>query len=173
MYVCMVVIPYYVLIQNYMTTSVKWKLTLAPGCPASYWYNSGALALCVMSLHIKLAGKPVNFYLHTGIPSAPMINSVTGGVNMFTLTVQLYAGHTSSLYFNVSIINTQTNAVLLMPDLRSHTSVSPNLMNYTITVLFGQSGQYRFTVSAGNQFGRTMESESYPSMMMDGVGMVE
>ena len=35
-YVCTVVIPYYVLIQNYMTTSVKWKLTLAPGCPASY-----------------------------------------------------------------------------------------------------------------------------------------
>ena len=37
--VCMyiwVVILYYVLVQNYMTTSVKCKLTLVPGCPASY-----------------------------------------------------------------------------------------------------------------------------------------
>ena len=91
---------------------------------------------------------------------------------MFTLTVELYAGHTSSLYFNVSIISMQGS--ILMKNIQLQNSVSTNLMNYTITVPFNQPGETRFMVTAGNSFGDTMESAMYPPMGMDGVeGMLK
>ena len=86
---------------------------------------------------------------------------------MFTLTVVLYAGHTSSLYFNVLVISMQ--GVLLESNIQPQNSVSTNLMNYTITVPFNQPGQTRFMVTARNLFGDTMESAMYPPMGMDGV----
>ena len=95
-------------------------------------------------LHLK-------FKLHiSGIPSEPRITGVTPGVNKFTLTVQLYAGHTSSLYFNVSVISIQGS--ILVPNLQAQNSVSTNLMNYTITVPFNQRGQTRFMVTARNSW---------------------
>ena len=91
---------------------------------------------------------------------------------MFTLTVELYAGHTSTLYFNVSVISMR--GVLLVPNLQPQNSVSTNLMNYTITVPFNQPGQTRFIVTARNSFGDTMESAMFPPMGMDGVdGMLK
>ena len=110
----------------------------------------------------------LSFKLHiSGIPSEPKITGVTPGVNMFTLTVQLYAGHTSSLYFNVTIISMQ--GVPVVPNIQPQNSISTNLMNYTITVPFNQRGQNRFMVTARNSFGDTMESAMYPPMGMDGV----
>ena len=107
-----------------------------------------------------------------GVPSVPRITGVTPGVNMFILTVELYAGHTSSLYFNVSIISMQGS--ILMKNIQLQNSVSTNLMNYTITVPFNQRGQTRFMVTARNSFGDTMESAMYPPMGMDGVeGMLK
>ena len=113
------------------------------------------------------------FKLHiSGIPSEPRITGVTPGVNMFTLTVQLYAGHTSSLYFNVSVISIQGS--ILVPNLQAQNSVSTNLINYTITVPFNQRGQTRFMATARNSFGDTMESAMFPPMEMDGVeGMLK
>ena len=107
-----------------------------------------------------------------GVPSVPRITGVTPGVNMFILTVELYAGHTSSLYFNVSIINMQ--GVLLEANIQPQNSISTNLMNYTITVPFNQPGQTRFMVTARNSFGGTVVSVMYPPMGMDGVeGMLK
>ena len=115
----------------------------------------------------------LHFKLHiSGIPSEPRIAGVTAGVNMFTLTVQLYAGHTSSLYFNVSVISMQGS--ILVPNLQAQNSVSINHMNYTITVPFNQPRQTRFMVTARNSFGDTMESAMFPPMGMDGVeGMLK
>ena len=91
---------------------------------------------------------------------------------MFTLTVQLYAGHTSTLYFTVSVISMRGS--ILVPNLQAQNSVSINLMNYTITVPFNQPGRTRFMVTARNSFGDTMESAMFPPMGMDGVeGMLK
>ena len=107
-----------------------------------------------------------------GVPSEPRITGVTPGVNMFALIVELYAGHTSSLYFNVSIINIQ--GVLLEANIQPQNSISTNLMNYTITVPFNQPGQTRFMVTARNLFGDAMESVMYAPIGMDGVeGMLK
>ena len=115
---------------------------------------------------------PLSQNTSLGVSSEPRITGVTSGVNTFILTVQLYAGHTSSLYFNVSIINMQ--GVLLVSNIQPQNSISTNLMNYTITVPFNQPGQTRFMVTARNSFGDTMESAMCPPMRMDGVeGMLK
>ena len=108
-----------------------------------------------------------NLHVSIGVPSEPRITGVTPGVNKFILTVELYAGHASSLYFNVVIISMQ--GVLLVLNLQPQNSISTNLMNYTITILFNKPEQTRFMVTAGNSFGDTMESAIYPPMGMDGV----
>ena len=88
---------------------------------------------------------------------------------MFTLTVQLYAGHTSSVYFNVAVVDVQNNMMSRVENLQPQESISSSLMEYTITVPFSQRGHRHFIVTARNSFGSSMESEMYPSMGMIGV----
>ena len=88
----------------------------------------------------------------SGVPSVPMITDVTVGIQLFTVTVREFAGHTS-LYFNVSVMNEQNNVVLVLSD--TQTGVPSGPMNYTIVVPFTRSGRHRFTVSASNPFGRS------------------
>ena len=110
---------------------------------------------------------PLYLCLSSGVPSVPMITGVTVGIQLFTLTVTVFAGHTS-LYFNVSVMNEQTSAVTVLSD--TQTGVPSGLMSYMIAVPFTQSGRHRFTVSASNPFGRSAsESDMYPPMGMDGL----
>ena len=107
------------------------------------------------------------YSLSSGVPSVPMIIGVTVGIQLFTLTVTVFAGHTS-LYFKVSVMNEQTSAVTVLLD--TQTGVPSGLMSYMIAVPFTQSGRHRFTVSASNPFGRSAsESDMYPPMGMDGL----
>ena len=100
-------------------------------------------------------------------PSVPMITDVTVGIQLFTVTVRVSAGHTS-LYFNVSVMNEQNSVVLVLSD--TQTGVSSGPMNYTIVVPFTQSGRHRFAVSASNPIGRTAsESDLFPPAHMDGL----
>ena len=96
-----------------------------------------------------------------------MITGVAVGIQLFTLTVTVFAGHTS-LYFSISVMNEQTSAVTVLSD--TQTGVPSGLMSYMIAVPFTQSGRHRFTVSASNPFGRSAsESDMYPPMGMDGL----
>ena len=88
---------------------------------------------------------------------------------MFTLTVQLYAGHTSSVYFNVAAVDVQNNMMSRAENLQPQESISSSLMEYTVIVSFSQRGPRHFIVTARNSFGSSMESEMYPSMGMIGV----
>ena len=105
-----------------------------------------------------------------GVPSEPRITGVTAGVNMFTLTVQLYAGHSSSVYFNLAIVDVPNNNMMSrVENLQPEESISSGLMEYTIAVPFSQRGPRHFIVTVRNVFGSSMESEIYPSMGMIGV----
>ena len=88
---------------------------------------------------------------------------------MFTLTVQLYAGHTSSVHFNVAIVDVQNNMISRVENLQPQESISSYLMENTVIVSFSQRGHRHFIVTARNVFGSSMESEMYPSMGMIGV----
>ena len=88
----------------------------------------------------------------SGVPSVPMITDVTVGIQLFTVTVRVFAGHTL-LYFNVSVMNEQNSVVLVLSD--TQTGVPSGPMSYTIVIPFTQSGRHRFTVSASNPFGRS------------------
>ena len=109
---------------------------------------------------LATSGESVRLYDHftfcvcvfSGVPSVPMITDVTVGIQLFTVTVRVFAGHTS-LCFNVSVMNEQNSVVLVLSD--TQTGVSSGPMNYTIAVPFTQSGRHRFTVSASNPFGRS------------------
>ena len=107
--------------------------------------------------------------MSSGVPSEPRITGVTAGVHMFTLTIQLYAGHSTSVYFNVAIVDVPNNMMSRVENLQTEESISSDLMNYTITVPFSQRGRRHFIVTARNAFGSSMESEMYPSMGMMGV----
>ena len=103
----------------------------------------------------------------SGVPSVPMITDVTVGIQLFTVTVRVSAGHTS-LYFNVTVMNEQTGSITVLSD--TQTGVPSGPMSYTIVVPFTQSGRHRFTVSASNPFGRSAsESDLFPPMDMDGL----
>ena len=116
----------------------------------------------------------------SGVPSVPMITDVTVGIQLFTVTVRVSAGHTS-LYFNVSVMNEQNNVVENfdsltgvpsgpMNQLDTSAGVPSGPMNYTIKVPFTQSGRHRFTVSASNPFGRSAsESDLFPDMNLPGL----
>ena len=96
-----------------------------------------------------------------------MITGVTVGIQLFTVTVTVFAGHTS-LYFKVSVMNEQTSAVTVLSD--TQTGVPSGLMSYMIAVPFTQSGRHWFTVSASNPFGRSgSESDLFPSASMPGL----
>ena len=96
-----------------------------------------------------------------------MITGVSVGIQLFTVTVTVFAGHTS-LYFNVSVMNEQNSVVKVLPV--TQTGVPSGLMSYMIDVPFTQSGRHRFTVSASNPFGiSASESDMYPPMGMDGL----
>ena len=82
-----------------------------------------------------------------------MITDVTVGIQLFTVTVRVFAGHTS-LSISVQVINEQINTVIAS-SFTSLTGVPSGPMSYTIVVPFTRSGQYRFTVSARNPFGRS------------------
>ena len=89
---------------------------------------------------------------------------------MFTLTIQLYAGHSSSVYFDVAIVDVPNNNIMSrVENLQPEKSLSSGLMEYTITVPFSQRGHHHFIVTARNSYGSSMESEMYPSMGMIGV----
>ena len=93
----------------------------------------------------------------SGVPSVPMITDVTVGIQLFIVTVRVFAGHTL-LYFNTFVMNEQNRVVLALSD--TQTGVPSGPMNYTIVVPFTQSGQYQFTVSASNPFGVSDASKS-------------
>ena len=102
----------------------------------------------------------------SGVPSVPMITDVTVGIQLFTVTVRVFAGHTS-LYFSISVMNEQNNVVLVLSD--TQTGVPSGPMNYTIVVPFTQSGRHRFTVSASNSFGRSASvSDLFPFKGFEG-----
>ena len=104
----------------------------------------------------------------SGVPSVPMITDVTVGIQLFTVTVRVSAGHTL-LYFNVSVMDEQNN-VLKLHVLDTQTGVPSGPMNYTIVVPFTQSGRHRFTVSASNPFGRSAsESDLFPPANLPGL----
>ena len=104
--------------------------------------------------------------MFSGVPSVPMITDVAVGIQLFTVTVRVFAGHTS-LYFNVSVMNEQNNVVKLLD---KQTGVPSGPMNHLIAVSFTQSGRNRFTVSASNRFGRSAsESDLFPSANMLGL----
>ena len=85
-----------------------------------------------------------------------MITGVTVGIQLFTVTVTVFAGHTS-LYFNVS---EQTSAVTVLSD--TQTGVPSGLMSYMIAVPFTQSERQQFTVGASNPFGKSaLESDLF------------
>ena len=103
----------------------------------------------------------------SGVPSVPMITDVAVGIQLFTVTVRVFAGHTS-LYFNVSVMNEQNGVVLVLSD--TQTGVPSGPMNYMIAVSFTQSERHRFTVSASNPFGRSAsESDLFPPANMNGL----
>ena len=96
-----------------------------------------------------------------------MITGITVGIQLFTVTVTVFAGHTS-LYLSVSVMNEQNSVVTVLSD--TQTGVPSGLMSYMIAVPFTQSGRHRFTVSAGNPFGRSAsESDLFPSANMPGL----
>ena len=107
---------------------------------------------------LATSGESVRLYDHftfsvcvfSGVPSVPMITDVTVGIQLFTVTVRVFAGYTA-LYFNISVMNEQNDVV----QLDKLTGVPSGPMNYTIIVPFTQSGRHRFTVSASNPFGRS------------------
>ena len=89
---------------------------------------------------------------------------------MFTLTIQLYAGHSSSVYFDVVVVDVPNNNMMSrVENLQPEESISSSLMEYTITVPFSQHGPRHFIVTVRNAFGSSMESEMYPSVGMIGV----
>ena len=109
---------------------------------------------------LATSGESVRLYDHftfsvcvfSGVPSVPMITYIKVGIQLFTVTVRVFAGHTS-LSFNVSVMNEQNSVVLALSD--TQTGVPSGPMNYMIAVPFTQSGRHRFTVSASNPFGRS------------------
>ena len=123
----------------------------------------------MLLLVINLINQSFSQYMSSGVPSEPRITGVTAGVHMFTLTVQLYAGHTSSVYFDVAIVDVPNNMMIRVVNQKPEESISSSLIEYTITVPFSQRGHYHFIVSSRNSFGSSMESEMYPSMGMIGV----
>ena len=114
---------------------------------------------------LATSGESVRLYDHftfsvcvfSGVPSVPMITDVTAGIQLFIVTVRVFAGHTL-LYFNTFVMNEQNSVVLALSD--TQTGVPSGPMSYTIVVPFTRSGQYQFTVSVDNPFGVSDASKS-------------
>ena len=102
----------------------------------------------------------------SGVPSLPVITAVKPGFESADVTVLLYPGHMTSFYLNISVFT--ENGALVMTEQVSLSIASPDQMNYTV-VLTLPPGRYRFSVTAGNAFGSSEESDMFPTT--PGVGV--
>ena len=76
-----------------------------------------------------------------------------------------YVGHSTSLYMDISVFNNNTGGNLMT--VRQHvakTSITmgEQLSKYSLELII-PPGLYRFSVRAGNMFGSSKESDTYPS----------
>ena len=100
-----------------------------------------------------------------GAPSIPVITAVTTlpGTVTFTLTLD-YVGHNKSFYMDISVFANNTRGFpMFMRQQVAKASIitGGHLSNYSLPFVI-PPGLYWFSVRAGNMFGSSKESDTYP-----------